>query len=423
MKKRFTLGTVLALMLPVAVLSVIIAYSVAWDKIQKDNDSLARSRRELADYIEARNVILNGFVGSVDDVALLEGAIRGMAGSLADEYSYYMNPEEYAAYKDSQDNPFGIGIVAGASEAGDILIEEVYEGSPAQEARLQRFDRIVEVGGLPVNRDNFRQAINMLAGEENTKVDIRVRRASDGETIGLTLQRRRVNFQAVYSEILAGQNIALVRIRNFSHNVDRDFRDAIIHLQNAHVDAIIFDVRNNPGGQIDVMCNMLGMLLPRDELLITLRDRTGKEYPRTSAGPGDVDLPDQPMVVLINEDSYSAAEFFAAALHEYEKAALVGDPTTGKGYAQELIPLHAGEAAIVLSNREYFTPVLGRGLSGVGLLPDHAVSLFEGANLYTLPHERDSQLQKAIEILQPLLPPPPPPESPDPAESPEVPDP
>ena len=395
MKKRFTLGTVLALIMLTAVTSVIIAYLIAKQQFEDGADMLAVQQQELAKYREAREIIHKNYIKTVDDDVLVDGAIRGMVSVLGDEYSYYLDTKEYQAYKDSQGSPSGIGVVAGVSEMGDILIEEVYENSPAWELGLGRSDRILAVDGRSVNRENCLLSITSLAGEENTRVELTVLKASDGSTVDLSLVRRRIDFRAVYSEILSGQNIGLIRVRNFNQNVDRDFRDAIVHLQNAKVDALIIDVRNNPGGQIDVMCPMLSMLLPQDTPLITLRDRNGKEYQRTSTGSDGFDLP---MIVLINEGSRSAAEFFAAALHEYDRAKLVGDPTLGKGYAQETVPMEKYKSAIILSIREYFTPH-GRSLSGVGLTPDYPVSLSGDVSVYTLPQERDSQLQKAIEVL------------------------
>ena len=402
MKKRFSLATLLALMLPVAALFAIFGFLTARGLMEQELDFTAQSRREYAKVIDARNVLQRGFIGLVDDNALLDGAIRGMVSSLGDKYSHYLNPEEYEAYKARDDNRFvGIGVTVCQSAEGDILISEVYEESPALENGIQPMDRIVAVEGRAISETGYDLAINALAGEENTKVTVTLLRASDNSLEEMTLVRRKMAIKAIYSEILAGQNIGLVRIRNFDQNVDRDFREAMVRLQNAQVDAVIFDVRNNPGGQLDVMCPMLDMLLPKGSLLITLRDKNGNETPRLADSADEIDMP---MVVLINENSYSAAEFFAATLYEYEKAILVGIPTTGKGYAQTTIPLE-DKSAVILSTLEYFTPK-GESLSGNGLKPDYVVRLSEEAqqNFHTLSHEQDNQLQKAIALLEPLLP-------------------
>jgi len=402
MKKRFTLGTVLALMLPVAVLAAIIAYSIVDQAFREKTESVSRQQQEFAKYSDARRKILDSFVGPADDSQLEDGAIRGMVASLNDKYSHYLTAEEYEAYKGNMGSQSAsIGVTACMSPEEDILVAEVYDGSPALEKGVERLDRIVAVDGRPVSEMGYQLAVSALSGEENTKVNITLLKASDGSQTELTLVRRNMDVRAVTSTILDGQNIGLVRIRDFQQSAVQDFRALVVQLLNARVDALIFDVRNNPGGQVDAMCSMLSMLLPKGEPLITLRYKNGQEEPYASEGPGETDIP---MVVLINENSYSAAEFFAAVLQEYGKAVLVGEPTTGKGYAQKDIPLEDG-SAVILSISEYFTPN-GRSLSGVGLTPDYPVSLSPDAARHfgQVPHEQDSQLQKAIEVLTPLLP-------------------
>jgi carboxyl-terminal processing protease len=394
-KKRFTLGTVLALMLLVAVTTVVIAYSMVHRELEKYFDLSTAQRTEFGKFIEARNDIQRNFIGAADDNEILDGAIRGMLSALDDKYSHYLNAEEYEKYRLGLENQFvGIGITASLSAEGDILVSDVYEDSPAKEQGLAPFDRVIAVEGTPVSELGYELAVSAMTGEENTRLKITVLRAADGSVADITLVRRRVDVQAVYSEILSGQNIGLIRVRNFDLNVDRDFREALERLLAADVSAVIFDLRNNPGGQLDVMCPMLDALLP-EGTIITMRDKNGNVYPQTSDA-AEVTLP---MAVLVNENTYSAAEFFAAALREYDKASLVGEPTTGKGYAQATIRLTDG-SALILSTMEYFTPK-GKSLSGTGLKPDVTVTLTEEerSHFNQLTHEQDRQLQAAIDLL------------------------
>ncbi|MDR0381840.1 MAG: S41 family peptidase [Oscillospiraceae bacterium] len=400
MKKRFTLSTVLALMLLTAAAAALIGYNRASIQLKEQLEVFQSQKEELSKLIAAREIIQDQFVGEVDRVRLYDNAIDGMVRALDDRYSHYLTAEEYARYQRASDNRYvGIGVTAAQHPEGDILVIEVYEDSPAQESGLKPFDRIVEVEGTPVTEMGFALAVGALDGAENTPVLLTVLRP-DGTRAELRPVRRTVGLRAVSSEILAGQNIGLVRIRNFESGVDRDFREAVARLQSAGVRALIFDVRFNPGGQLDVMRPMLDMLLP-EGTLITLRGKDGSEHVFTSE-PGEVDLP---MAVLVNGHSYSAAEFFAAALREYDKAVVVGEPTTGKGYAQRTIPLE-DQSALILSIVEYFTPQ-GHSLSGVGLTPDDVVVLSEeeNRNFYTLTHEQDRQLQRAIGALTQQLPP------------------
>ncbi|MDR1157726.1 MAG: S41 family peptidase [Oscillospiraceae bacterium] len=400
MKKRFTLSTVLALMLLVAAAAALIGYNRASVQLKEQLEVFQAQKEELSKLIAAREIIQDQFVGQVDRVRLYDSAIDGMVRSLDDQYSHYLSAEEYARYQRAADNRYvGIGVTAAQHPEGDILVLEVYEDSPAEESGIKAFDRIVEVEGAPVIEMGFEMAVGAIGGAENTQVRLTILRP-DGTRTEVSPTRRAVGLRAVSSEILAGQDIGLVRIRNFESGVDRDFREAVARLQGAGVRALIFDVRFNPGGQLDVMRPMLDLLLP-EGTLITLRAKDGTEHVFTSE-PGEVDLP---MAVLVNGYSYSAAEFFAAALREYDKAVVVGEPTTGKGYAQRTIPLE-DQSAIILSIVEYFTPQ-GRSLSGVGLTPDDVVALSEeeNRNFYTLPLEQDRQLQRAIGVLTQQLPP------------------
>jgi carboxyl-terminal processing protease len=367
---------------------------MAWNKFDEESEQFKEQKSDLGKMIAAREIIRDKFVGPIDDDALYDSAIRGMVSSLGDKYSHYLNAEEYQLYlRDSENKFVGIGISAALNSDGNLLVTEVYEKSPAEQSGIGALDLITAVDGKSVAEMGFQMAVGAIDGVENTAVHLTILHP-DGTTTDVTTVRRVVDLQAVSSEILEGLDIGLVRIRNFDAGADRDFREVVARLQNAGVKAIIFDVRYNPGGQLDVMCPMLDTLLP-EGLLITLRGKDGIEQPRTSEA-SEVNLP---MAVLINSHSYSAAEFFAAALHEYGKAVLIGAPTTGKGFAQRPIPL-ADKSAIILSTLEYFTPQ-GKSLSGVGLTPDHTVNLSEEEeqNFYALTHEQDKPLQKAIEVL------------------------
>lgn len=394
MKKRFTLGTVLALMLLVAVATAVVAYTMAFNNFNDRLEEFSIQRQENSKFLKAQEIIEKNFVGGYDKDKMVDGAIGGMVGSLGDQYSRYLSADDYEVYKRENSNRYaGIGVAVVMHEEGDILITEVYDNSPAQECGIRLLDRIVAVDGQRTADMGYQVAVAAVGGEPNTKVTLTVLHP-DGETEDITVARRLMEVRAVSSEILAGENIGLVRIRNFDANVDRDFIEAVTRLIDAGVDGLIFDVRYNPGGQLDVMCPMLDMLLP-EGTLITLRDKSGLVTPRTS-DENEVDLP---MAVLVNEHSYSAAEFFAAALRDFDKAKLIGTATTGKGYAQQPIPLEDG-SAVILSVAEYFTPK-GESLSGVGLEPDYTVGMTETEtkNFYSLTHEQDKQLQKAIEIL------------------------
>ena len=192
-------------------------------------------------------------------------------------------------------------------------------------------------------------------------------------------------------------DIAYLHIDGFDKNVDVEFSEKLQSLIDGGAKGIVFDVRFNGGGYVDVMSNMLDLLLP-EGTIITMSDNRG-EVTEYRSKEGAIELP---MVVITNEYSISAAEFFAAVLQEYGVATIVGDKTIGKGYAQTLIPL--SEGAVNLSTLKYYTPK-GVSLAGVGITPDVEISLSDEDfyNFYSLTDEQDTQLQKALETVRGLM--------------------
>jgi carboxyl-terminal processing protease len=286
--------------------------------------------------------------------------------------------------------------------AGDsLLINEVYADSPAAELGLVPGDEIIAVGGELVAVLGYYEAVDRARGEEYTRVDLTVRQGADGKVVDVQAIRRTVAVESVRSERLGDNgDVGYVRVRNFNTRVDDDFIAAVDRLLEAEVRGIIFDMRNNPGGELNVLLPMLDKLLPGpDEIIITLRSRSGREDIHRTTQSGT----DLPMVVLINEGSYSAAEFFAAALKEYDKALLVGQKTSGKGYSQMPAVLDDG-SAVLLSTSEYFTPS-GKSLAGSGVEPDVTAAQRSPNAFFAHDHANDTQMQRALNELRRMLPP------------------
>ncbi len=395
MKKKLDIGAVIALMLCVATVTALMTQWQITNHYNQQLEATNRVEREIAKFKEAKAYIEKAYVGSWDEEKLLDGATSGMVQSLGDRWSSYLNVEDFQTYLNSSDNQFvGIGVSATYhEESRGIQVTEVYPKSPAFEAGIQPMDIIVAVDGTKVADQDYYVARDNIGGAENTMVALEVYRPSTKVTLNLEIYRRKVQIESVRSQILDG-NIGLVRIRNFDTGTDLAFVEAVKNLQAANVSGIIFDVRSNPGGALKVMLPMLDMLLP-EGTLITLREKSGNEEVFTS----NAEQINLPMCVVVNENSYSAAEFFAAALREYQKAEIVGQPTSGKGYAQVPIKLSDG-SGIILSTNEYFTPS-GKSLADVGLTPDYLVSLTEeqARQTHVLAPEEDAQLLKAIEVI------------------------
>ena len=350
---------------------------------------------------EAADIIRENYIGEYDESELADWAIDAMIASLNDRWSFYMTAEEVAAYEMSTRNRYGgIGIVVQDSEDNVARVLKVYEHSPAGEAGVVPGSLFLSVDGQDVTgmeRDEVVELVRQAIARQ--RVALRLL-CPDGEEREYTLIPGDVYTEPVTFRVLPS-GLGYVRIENFEGRSAQGAIDAVAALRQLGVQGIIFDVRENPGGQLSELLQLLDYLLPEGKLFIS-RNIDGSEHVDYS----QESCVQMPMAVLINEDSYSAAEFFAAALREYDWAELVGAQTSGKGYAQITVPMTDG-SAIHISHIAYFTPK-GVCLAGVGLTPDHIVELGEEERslLYygMLPEGEDLQLLAAAELLLGLAP-------------------
>lgn len=345
---------------------------------------------QMADLIEER------FIGEADRTQMEDAAASAMVAALGDRWSYYISAENYAAHEEQMNNAYvGIGITIQATEdRSGVLVVKVNEGGPAEEAGMQVGDVIVAVDGQDITAMSNDEVRTLVRGEENTQISINVRR--DGDVLAMTVTRKQVMTEVATGTML-DSNIGLVTIANFDSRCYDETIAAIEALLEQGAQALIFDVRNNPGGYKSELVKVLDYLLPEGPLFRS-EDYKGNVHVDQS----DADCLEMPMAVLVNADSYSAAEFFAAALSEYGVATIVGEPTCGKGYFQQTYQLSDG-SAIGLSVGKYSTPN-GVWLAEVGgLTPDVQVDVDDEtyAAIYAaiLDPVEDPQIQAAIETL------------------------
>lgn len=336
------------------------------------------------------------FIGEVDTDKLEDAAASAMVSALGDRWSYYMTAEEFKNYQDTMSNSYvGVGITIQPQQDGrgfDIL--SVMDGSPAKEAGILAGDILIAVDGTDVTQMDTGSLSSLIRGEENTSVKLTVRR--DTEQKEFTLTRKKFQTPVATYKMLEG-NIGLITIENFDQRCAQETIAAIEALTAQGASALIFDVRNNPGGYKDEMLKVLDYLLPEGPLFRSV-DYRGKEAVEYS----DKDCLEIPMAVIVNLSSYSAAEFFAAALDEYDAAIIVGEKTFGKGYFQTTFALSDG-SAVNLSIGKYTTPK-GASLAGVGLKPAVEVPVDEATAAKilagTLASEEDPQIIAAINALK-----------------------
>lgn len=345
---------------------------------------------QLADLIEER------FIGETDRTAMEDAAADAMVASLGDRWSYYIPADEYEAHMEQMNNSYvGIGVtIQLAGDESGLEVLKVNEGSSAEEAGMMAGDIIVEIEGRSVLGMSTTEARNLVRGEEDTRVAITVRRGE--EEIAMSITRRQIQTVVAEGKMLDDQ-IGLITIVNFDSRCAEETIAAIESLLEQGAQALIFDVRNNPGGYKDELVKVLDYLLPEGPLF-----RSEYYTGEVSVDESDDDCLEIPMAVLVNGDSYSAAEFFAAALREYDWATVVGTQTCGKGYFQNTMRLSDG-SAVGLSTGKYSTPN-GICLADVGgLTPDVIIEVDDetAAAIYagSMDPAQDPQIRAAVEAL------------------------
>ena len=300
-------------------------------------------------YVEIEKIINENYIGSVDDDTLFNAAASAMVRSIDDKWSYYMSPEEYAAYKLTSSNEYaGIGISVKQNDSGDFEIFSVDSGTPAEAAGLTAGQLIVSVDGQPVADMTLSEMQELIRSKLNKDFPMVV---SDkkGNEVSVTVACEIIYKDPVSSRMLDG-NIGYIKIANFEAGSSEGTINAIERLVAEGATSFRFDVRNNPGGLLSELVSLLDYLLPDGDLFISV-DKQGNETVKTS----DKICLSSKMAVLVNANTYSAAEFFAAALQEYDWATIVGENTTGKARSQITLELSNG-GAVHISTHKYLTP-------------------------------------------------------------------
>lgn len=345
---------------------------------------------------QIHSLIENRYVGEYNDADLYDGAAAGMVAATGDRWSYYIPASQYEQMIQGKENRdyVGIGISITPRQEGGFNVVTVNPNGPAFEAGLIPGDILVEADGQDATDMTTDQIKNIIRGEENTQVSVGVLRGD--ETLEFIITRRIIAAIVAKGQMLEG-NIGLVTINNFNSKSAAESIAAIDELVEQGAKGLVFDVRGNPGGSADELVKVLDHLLPEGPLFRS--NETGKEEVVRGSAPSCIELP---MAVIVNASSYSAAEFFAAALSEYDWATVVGEQTVGKSYFQYTYRLSDG-SAVALSSGRYCTP---KGVSlaeAGGLTPDVQVDLTEeeAKNLAygQLAPQNDPQIQAAVESL------------------------
>ncbi|MBO5237748.1 MAG: S41 family peptidase [Lachnospiraceae bacterium] len=353
---------------------------------------------EVEDKIDCINEIIdeNFYFEASDDEEREEYIYKGIMESLDDPYSVYYTAEEYADMMESSSGSYqGIGVsIQQDVETKTLTVIRVFQGSGAEDAGMLPKDIITGVDGRELNGEDVSEVVTWIKGEPGTTVDVTVYRPSTEEELTLTIERRTIENSSISYSMKENQ-IGYIEVTEFCEVTSEQFRIAIDDLQAQGMNGLIVDLRNNPGGYVNVATDMCNRILDGGTIVYT-EDKDGNTLEIYEADSED--SLDIPIVVLVNGNSASASEIFAGCLKDYGRATLVGTTTFGKGIVQQVIPLSDG-SAIKLTIAKYFTPN-GNDIHKIGIEPDVVVELPEELRYEpVIPEEQDTQLQKAIEIL------------------------
>lgn len=367
----------------------------------QENDTVTISREEydrLMQYSKLdtlMQLVEAYYYEDADTDAMLEGAALGLMQGIGDVYSTYYTKEEMDKFNEETEGEYaGIGCQLLADpEDTTITVTRVFKNSPADEAGIRSGDKIVYVNDVYYSAYEMDEAVSVMRGTPGESVKVTVLRGL--ETIDFDITRKIVNINYVEYEILEG-NIGYVMVFDFLGDAYEGFAQAIAAFEEAGVCGMIIDLRNNGGGLVDACVDMADLILP-EGVVVSMRDKAGQ----TTEYRIDDKYYDVPMVVLVNGYSASASEILAGAIRDTGAGTLVGEKTFGKGVVQSVINFPDGSGMKVTTAR-YYTPS-GECIHEIGIEPHVEVSLDEDAvtryGINNLPHDKDAQLQKAIELL------------------------
>ena len=383
-KKGFIKGALTGALLTLLVVSL------AACGLQHINEGIISSDTETKlSYL--KKLIDETYLHDIKEKDLNEGIYKGYVEGLGDQYSAYYDKKETKELSESLDGSFsGIGaVMTHDASSGVITITQVYDDSPAKKAGIKAGDILYRVEEKTVTGKDLDKVVSWIKGKKGTKVNLTLLRGTNSDKIKVTATRDVINVETVKYKVLENQ-IGYISISEFDSVTGAQFAKALKQLQKKNIEGLVVDLRNNPGGSLSTVCDILDSILPKG-LIVYTKDKNGKKEEYTSDEKHRLNLP---MSVLVNGQSASASEIFAGAVQDYGKAEIIGTQTYGKGVVQNLFDLKDG-TCVKLTTSEYFTPK-GRNIDGKGITPDVKIEYKYNAK----DPKADNQLDKAVSVVK-----------------------
>ena len=342
-------------------------------------------------YLE--NMIDEEYLGEISTDKLEEGVYAGLIYGLGDVYSRYYTKDEYEQESVTTEGSYvGIGVAMQKYTAGGVQIVECYKGSTAEEAGIKVDDVITAINGEDITDTELQDVVSMIKDNEDKDVVLTVQRKGE-DTQEITVKVSNVELPSVFGEML-DENTGYIQITEFKGVTVEQYEEVFADLKEQGMERLVVDLRDNPGGLLNVVCDILRDILP-EGLIVYTEDKNGNRSEETCDGKNPLDMP---LAVLVNGNSASASEIFAGAVKDYGIGTIVGTTTYGKGVVQSIRQLSDG-SAVKLTIANYYTPK-GNSINKTGIQPDVEVELSpEFLNQEEITHEEDNQLQAALNSL------------------------
>lgn len=338
-----------------------------------------------------KSLIDANYLHEVDEEALEQGIYEGYISGLDDPYSVYYDEEDTKSLMETTEGEYeGIGaVMTQDKDSGIITLTHVYKDSPAMKAGLQDDDILYKVEDMEVTGEDLNEVVSHIRGEKGTKVEMTVLRGEKNEEVKVTVIRGKIEVETVEAKMLEDK-IGYLAVSEFDSVTYEQYEEGLNELEDQGMEALIVDLRGNPGGNLQTVCDILDLMLP-EGLIVYTEDKNGERQDMTSDEEHQFTLP---MTVLVDGNSASASEIYAGAIQDYGLGKIVGTKTYGKGVVQKIFDLRDG-TCLKLTIAEYFTPN-GRNINGKGITPDVEIKYeYDEEN-----PEADNQLEKAVQEIK-----------------------